>query len=41
MLRRMLTAPTALAHYAVGTCYVLAQLALYEHNARLLTDGAR
>jgi len=41
MLRRMISAPTALAHYALGSCYVLAQLALYERNAKLLTDGAR
>ena len=41
MLRRMISAPTALAHYALGSCYVLAQLALYERNAKLLTDAAR
>lgn len=40
MLRRMIDAPVALAHYTVGTLYVLAHLASYERNVRALHDGS-
>jgi hypothetical protein len=39
MLRRMIGTPVALAHYTVGTVYVLVQLATYERNVRALHDG--
>lgn len=40
MLRRMIDAPVALAHYAVGSVYVLVQLASYERNVRRLHESA-
>lgn len=41
MLRRIAQAPVALAHYAVGSVYVLAQLVTYERNvARLQPANA-
>lgn len=39
MLRRMIGTPVALAHYTVGTVYVLVQLASYERNVRALHDA--
>ena len=36
----MIETPVALAHYTVGTVYVLVQLASYERNVRALHQGA-
>ncbi|WP_275935453.1 hypothetical protein [Sandaracinus amylolyticus] len=36
MLRRIADAPVALAHYAVGSVYVLAHLVTYERTIKRL-----
>jgi hypothetical protein len=39
MLRRCLAASTLAVHYAVGSVYVLSQLAMYERNVRALHEA--
>jgi hypothetical protein len=34
MLRRMMQVPRGIAHYVVGSVYVMAHLVTYEHRTR-------